>query len=361
MLDFQLQRFADNKTERATPRRRQEVRREGRIPRSSELTSAVAFAAVIVLLRVYGSTIWTQWLHMMQQGLSSAGTASITEGSLRALFTAQVWTVFRLLIPLVGGTLLIGVAVAFAQTGPMFTTKTLIPDFQRIQPFAGLQRLWSAKTLAEAAKSLLKLAIVGAVIYASVHQIENQVAAMATIPLQGLPGMVGGMVFHLGIQTAVLMLLLAGLDFAYQRFEFERSIRMSKEEIKEEMKSQEGNPQIRSKIRQRGRALAMRRMMQQVPTADVVVTNPTHFAIALKYVAAEMAAPIVLAKGQDDMARRIRETAERAAVPMVENRPLARALYQAVDLGEAVPSELYQAVAEVLAYVYRLKGGSERG
>ncbi|MDQ0190542.1 flagellar biosynthesis protein FlhB [Alicyclobacillus cycloheptanicus] len=363
MLPFELQRFAGEKTERATPRRRQELRKEGRVPRSAELTGAVAFLTVLVLLRMEGPTIWGEWLNVIEQGLSNAAGASpLTQADVRALLFTQVWTVVRLLLPLVGGALMVGLLAAFAQTGPIFTPNVLVPDLQRVQPLAGMARLWSARTLAEAVKSLLKLAIVSAVAYASVHQLESESVSLSTVPLEGMPALVGSLVFRLGIQIAVLMLLLAGVDFVYQRYEFERSIRMSREEIKEEAKSQEGDPQIRSKIRQRGRALAMRRMMQQVPTADVVVTNPTHFAVALKYVAKEMAAPIVLAKGQDELALRIRQAAEEANVPTVENRPLARALYETVDLGGAVPPSLFQAVAEVLAYVYRLKGiRTERG
>ncbi|GMA49021.1 hypothetical protein GCM10025857_03780 [Alicyclobacillus contaminans] len=221
--------------------------------------------------------------------------------------------------------------------------------------------MWSVQSLAEAVKSILKLLIVAAMAYLAAQNIIGHLADLMTTEIQGLPKVVGGMVAQLGLEISGAFVVLAALDYLFQRYEFERSIRMSREEIKEEMKRQEGDPQIKSQIRQRGRALALRRMMQEVPKADVVITNPTHFAVAIRYDAASMSAPKVVAKGQDELAWRIRKLAEQSGVPRVENRQLAQTLYRTVELDQLIPSELYQAVAEVLAYVYRLRQGGDKG
>ena len=354
MLRLQLQRFAE-KTERATPQRRREARQEGRLPKSSELTSAVALLGVLLAIRMWGPQVWGMWEDTMRTGLSGAVGIPMTQTALPGLFDKYTWLLVKMLTPMLGVALVVGPLVAFAQVGPMFLPNLLTPDLKRIDPIAGLRRVWSLRSLMELVKSLLKLSIVGSVAYFATKGVQNQLQGLMTTAVVALPGIVGGMVFRLTIEVAVLMLLLAFLDFLFQRFEFERSIRMSRDEIKEEMKRQEGDPLIRSKIRQRGRALAMRRMMQDVPKADVIITNPTHFSVALQYDSTKMAAPVVLAKGADEIAWRIRQLADQAGIPRVENRPLAQALYRQVGVGEPIPQDLFQAVAEVLAYVYRLK------
>lgn len=353
MRKFDLQRFAGEKTERATPQRRREAREEGRIPKSVELTSAVVLIAVLASLRAFGSTIWADWTDMVQRDLTHITTGSFTQTDIKALLVDQTWQVVRLLAPLLGGALALGALTAFAQVGPVFLPKLLTPNFQRIDPLAGLKRMWSVRSAVEAGKSVIKLMVVGVLAYSAVRGIASEVGQLMNVDLASVPGIVAGMVFRLGLEIAALMLALAFLDFLFQRFEFERSIRMSREDIREEAKRQDGDPLVRARIRQRGRAIAMQRMMQNVPKADVVVTNPTHFAVALQYDATVMAAPTVLAKGQDEVARRIRAVATDAAVPTVENKPLAQSLYRTVDIGQQIPAELFQAVAEVLAHVYR--------
>ncbi|WP_026974476.1 flagellar biosynthesis protein FlhB [Alicyclobacillus contaminans] len=357
MLALDLQRFAGEKTERATPQRRREVRREGRVPRSPELTSALVLLSSLVVLRWGGPRIWDGWLTMMQTQLQQINTADLTTASVMALFRTNTWACVVLLAPVLATALLIGVGVAVAQVGFLIVPKRIMPDFQKISPAAGFRRMWSVQSLAEAVKSILKLLIVAAMAYLAAQNIIGHLADLMTTEIQGLPKVVGGMVAQLGLEISGAFVVLAALDYLFQRYEFERSIRMSREEIKEEMKRQEGDPQIKSQIRQRGRALALRRMMQEVPKADVVITNPTHFAVAIRYDAASMSAPKVVAKGQDELAWRIRKLAEQSGVPRVENRQLAQTLYRTVELDQLIPSELYQAVAEVLAYVYRLRQG----
>ena len=361
MLAFDLQRFAGEKTERATPQRRREARREGQVARSAELTSALTMLTGVILLRMTGPKFWDTWMNAMTKSFSSAGSVDLAkQGQVLGLMHQNLRLMLGLLGPLFGAVMVVGAATGFAQTGPMFLPNLLLPKFSRLNPIEGFKRIFSVRGLVEAGKSLLKLVIVGVVVYAATQGVIDKVVMLTQTQVQTLPAFVGQIVFKLAIEIGILFVLLAFLDYLFQRFEFEKSIRMSREEIKQEHRNQEGDPLIRSQLRQRGRALAMRRMMQDVPKADVVVTNPTHFAVALRYDASTMTAPQVIAKGQDEMARRIRETARQAGVPLMENKPLAQALYREVEIGTEVPAELFRAVAEVLAAVYRLRDGRVR-
>lgn len=360
MRPLQLQRFAGEKTERATPKRMNEARREGNIAKSPELTSAIGLAAILVALRVSAPMVWGEWENLMQYDLTMTNPQQWTATAVTQMLLIQIAGALKMLLPIVGVGLVVGVAVAVAQVRPMFAINLLAPKFSRIQPLSGLQRLFGVRSLVELAKSLAKLSIVGAVGYISIAQMAGQIRSYGEMDIVQLPSAVGLIVFNLGIRIAVAMVLLAFFDFLYQRFEHARNLRMSKQEVKDEMKDTEGNPEIKGAIRRRARQIAMRRMMNAVPTADVVITNPTHFAIALKYDGASMAAPEVVAKGADNLAQRIKLIAAEANVPMVENRPLAQTLYRSAEVGDAVPSELYQAVAEVLAYVYRLRRVARR-
>lgn len=361
MLVLDLQRFAGEKTERATPKRRGDARKEGNIPKSPELTSALAFVAAVVAIRLFGPNIWHVWESQFTSGLTRAATESLTQKSVSNLGANVLLDFVKLVLPIVGIAGAVGILVAYAQVGQVFLPNMLIPKFSKILPTEGFKRLFSARALAEAAKSLLKLSIVGGIAYASVGGVIRQVALATDFSILALPGLLGTIAFRLAIEIAGLMVALAGADAVWQRFEYERGLRMSKQDIKDEHKQEEGDPKIKSNIRKRGYALAFRRMMQAVPEADVVITNPTHFAIALQYVSGKMVAPVVVAKGQDELARRIKQVATEAAVPLVENRPLAHALYENVEIGQPVPKDLYAAVAEVLAHVYRLKQAGMRG
>jgi len=361
MLRLQLQRFAGEKTERATPQRRRDARREGQVARSVELTSAATLLTGIVVLRITASRLWGGWVRFMQQSFSDASShTSWTQGSVAALVHQTTMVFVTLVGPLLGTVMVVGAVVGFAQVGPMFLPNLLLPKFQRINPGEGLKRLWSRRTLVEALKAVVKLAIIGGLAYHAALGVIPQVAVLSEADITTLPAIIGQLMFRIVIQIAILFLVLAFLDYLFQRFEYERNIKMSHEEIKQEYKQQEGDPLIRSHLRQRGRKLAMQRMMQEVPKADVIVTNPTHLAVALRYDAERMHAPQLIAKGQDDLALRIREVARAAEVPVIENRPLARELYRDVEIGAAVPEELFRAVAEVLAVVYGLRQNASR-
>lgn len=361
MLILDLQRFAGEKTERATPQRRRDARREGKIPKSVDLTSAVVLIGALFALKLLGPSIWYAWSSGMANDFAAASTSNFTPTGVIALLYSQIWIFLRMVGPFIGIALLLGLFTAFVQVGPLFLPKLLTPDFNRIQPLNGFKRFFSIKTFVDASKSIAKLSIVGLITYFSVFGVAEQISTFSSLDIQSLPAEVARLAFQLGLKITAFMLVLAAADYFFQRHDFEKSIRMSHQDIKEENKRQEGDQNVKARIRQRGRALAMRRMMSQVPKADVVITNPTHYAIALKYDGKTMAAPIVVAKGQDEVAHKIRLLAESAGVPRVENRPLAQALYKSTEVGTPVPLDLYQAVAEVLAYVYRLRQVSHEG
>jgi flagellar biosynthetic protein FlhB len=280
----------------------------------------------------------------------------LTDLSVHNLFTTSLLFVLTCFIPIGIFVLLGGVAAHLLQTGWLFTTETLKLRFDKLNPIAGFKRIFSPKSLIQLLKAVFKLSIVAWVI---IGTYRNQALPLAELSLLApslqTAAKIWRIIFNMIIRICLILLVLAILDYMYQRFEYRRSLRMTKQEVKEEHKQAEGDPLIKSKIRQRQRQMAMRRMMQQVPKADVVITNPTHLAIALLYDENKMTAPQVLAKGEGFIANKIKELAKEHRIPVVENKPLARMIYKTVEIGDFIPSNLYQAVAEVLAFVYNLR------
>lgn len=356
MIALNLQRFAaGEKTERATQKRRDDARKEGNVSKSPELTSALVLAAILVVMRLTGRGVWDAWQNLMNRDFTMPLPTSWTAEQVSQMLLMQGVGAAKSLLPMLGVGFIMAVGIGMAQVRPMFALNLLAPKFNRIQPFEGLKRMFSSRSLVDLGKSILKLTIVGVTSYSVISQLIGQIGSFSEMSVQQLPPTIGGMVFALGIRIAVMMVVLAFMDFLYQRFEYEKKLRMTKQEVKDETKQMEGNPEVKSQIRKRSRELAFHRMMEDVPKADVVVTNPTHFAIALKYDGRAMAAPRVVAKGADLLAQQVKQRATQSGVPVIENKPLAQTLYRAVDVGDDVPEDLYQAVAEVLAYVYRLR------
>lgn len=354
METINLQLFSEEKTEEATPKRKSEARQKGQVAKSVEINSAFVILAAFFALKLAGSYIYIELSDFMRFMLGYFSTTDFTIESVQALFVNFTIVFFKTSLPVMLSILMIGLAINFLQVGFLFSLEPLMPQFDRINPFSGFKRLFSKRSLEELLKALLKITIIGYFIYRFVINETTQITQLLVFDLWDSLKLVSSLTVDLAFQIGAVMIVLASFDYFYQWWEHNESLKMSKEEVKQEYKQTEGNPQIKSKIKERQRAMAMRRMMQEIPKANVVVTNPTHFAIALQY-EKEMSAPIVIAKGQDFMAQRIKEIARDHKVAIVENKPLARALYSAADIGEPIPSELYQAVAEVLAYVYRLK------
>lgn len=276
--------------------------------------------------------------------------------SLFALFTEACILFLKVTVPIIGTVLVAGLAVNYAQVGFVFTTETIKFDFEKIiNPVVGLKRIFSIRSVEVLIKSIVKIIIVSIVVYLYIKGQLDNILDIMDMSIMNIASYMCVLVFNVGIRISVTFIILSLFDYLFQWWQYEKQLRMSKQEVKDEYKETEGNPQIKGKIKEKQRAISMRRMMQEVPKADVVITNPTHFAVALKYDEKVSSAPVVVAKGQDYVAQRIKEIAKENGVEIVENKQLARTLYDTVDIGESIPPELYQAVAEILAFVYSLK------
>lgn len=358
-----LQLFAqgaggEDRTEKATPKKRREARKKGQVLQSREISSAMVLLFVFIALRVFGKSIYTMLAEYTKKVLTEYPKIEdlYTPDILSRVFVDGVTVFIKAVGPVLLIAILTGLIVSYVQVGFLFTTETLKPQFSRINPINGFKRMFSLRSAVELTKAVLKVVAVGYIAYSYLNGRIQTVMSLMDMDLLQVATFIGTTSLDLAIRICILLMILGIFDFAYQWYDFEKNMKMTKQEVKEEYKQTEGNPQIKSRIRQKQRQLSMRRMMQEVPKADVIITNPTHFACALKYDAEKSPAPVLLAKGQDYIALRIKEIARENKVEIVENKPLARAIYETVEIGQAIPSELYQAVAEVLAFVYNLKG-----
>lgn len=354
LTSFDLQLFNQEKTEEATPKRKEEARKKGQVAKSVEINSAFVILAAFLALKMIGPYIYGELTAFMRFMFSHFSTADITITHINILVINLGFVFLKTALPVMVVILVISLAVNFLQVGFVLSFEPLIPKFDRINPISGFQRLFSLRSVVELVKSLAKITVIGYFVYRFILRETAQVPQLIGADLTDSFKYSAGLVADLAFEIGAVILVLAALDYFYQWWEHNKSLKMSKQEIKEEFKQTEGNPQIKGKIKERQRALALRRMMQEVPKATAVITNPTHFAVAIKY-EKTMSAPEVVAKGQDFLAERIKQVARENRVTVVENKPLARALYATVEVGSVIPPELYQAVAEVLAYVFRLK------
>jgi len=347
----------EDRTEAATPRKRQELRRRGQVARSADLSSLLALTGVVLCLNALGASS----IHRLQQYLRDSLSLTTQDSPLSAHLAAAGLVIAQTVGPLVLCAMALGVLACILQTGLLASTQALLPDFTRINPLAGARRLLSGRAAVEAAKAACKLAIIAWIGWSTLSAGYPDILRLGALDLSQLMHHGARLLYTLAMRICLFLLVLSALDYAWQRWSFEKSIRMTKEEVKQEMRQTEGSPQLKARIRARQRQMARRRMMDAVPTADVVVANPTHYAVALKYEAASMRAPQVVAKGADLLAARIRQIAEENRVPIVENPPLARTLYRTVEIGREIPGSLYAAVAEVLAFVYDLNARQRAG
>ncbi len=342
------------RTEAPTPRRREEARRKGQVAKSVEVNSAIILLAGFWILNSAGPQSVNALSTLMRRSFSSLSSADFTLEALRAGGLAVGGFMVTATAPLVLVIMATGVVANLAQVGFLFSQEALRPDLSRINPINGFRRIFSGRGLVELIKSLLKLVVIGLVVYTTLRDNHLSVVATSRMPLSTGVSSLARVGASLGLRAAVVMLVIAAADYLFQRREFEKSLRMTRQELIEEMKRYE-NMQLKARIRTRQRQLAMSRMMTAIPQADVVITNPTHVAVALHYEQGKMRAPQVVAKGQRLVAQRIKEKAREHGVPLVENKPLAQALFKSVEIHQEIPMELYQAVAEVLAFVYQLK------
>jgi flagellar biosynthetic protein FlhB len=343
------------KTEPATQRRRQDARKDGKVARSVELNSfAILFVGVLTLFFAM-PLMMRQMSDVMRELFQSTATLNITVDQVPQLFFTFGIRLLIILAPVMIALTVAGLLVNFSQVGFHITGKPLEPKLDKLDLVKGLKKLVSMQSLVGLARNLLKLAIIGWIAYTAIRAESQNFISVLDSDVYNLLSFTGKAAFNISLKIALAMLVLALLDYAYQRWDFEKSIRMTKQEIREEIKQYEGSPITRSRMRRVQQELSRMRMSREIPKADVVITNPVHLAVALKYDAENMGAPTVVAKGARLLAEKIKEIARKHGVPIVENKPLARTLYQAVEIGMEIPANLYKAVAEVLAYVYRLK------
>ena len=354
-----LQLFADSgeKTEKPTPKKRRKAREEGQVLQSRELTSAIVLLSIFLTLKIAGSFMYEQLIINFKIAYIDFAQVSdlYTLQGIRRLFIDGLLQFLKILAPVFAIALITSLASSYAQVGFLFTTKTLAIKFNRINPINGLKKIFSLRSVIELVKSILKIVIIGYIAYSYLTGEAQNILKAMDMDVISIAVYICSTTLNVAIRMCIAMLILGVLDYGYQWWEYEKNLKMTKQEIKQEYKETEGNPEIKGKIKQKQRQIALRRMLQDVPKADVVITNPTHFAVAIKYDPKVADAPMVVAKGQDYMAQRIKEIAKENKVEIVENKQLARTLYSTVEIGDKIPPDLFQAVAEVLAFVYSLK------
>ncbi len=364
-IKLNLQFFGDGeggeKTEEPTQKKLTDARKEGQVAKSQELNHAISLVMVFLLLRIIGFYMGTRFMEMftwVYEGIPSQIVQTGGNLSVRDFcnyINRCALQLLLILLPVLLTGFAVSVIVNLVQVKWAPTAKPLAPKFNKLSPLSGVKRLFSMEKLFELLKSVVKIFVIGYMTYITLRDKVGMILLLENISLKEGVGLVLETVLDMGFRIAILYIVVGVADYAYRRWKFHKDMMMTKQEVKDEYKNSEGDPQIKGKIRQKMREVSQRRMMQAIPQADVVITNPTHFAVALKYDLEIATAPIVVAKGADLLAQKIKDIARENEVEIVENKPLARMIYHNVELGSMIPPELYQAVAEVLALVYNLR------
>ena len=367
LIEYNLQFFAEDangaeKTEQPTAKKLDDARKEGQVAKSQEIATAFSLLAFFILLRLMYGFIGTNFEQIFGRVYNNIPNVARTyDGFLpvqyiRSILNNALLTMLLICSPFFATGFLVAFLCDLVQVGFKPTGKPLQPKLSKLTPISGMKKIFSTRKLFDLAKSILKLAVMAIVIISFFNGRTESLFLLYDMPLRQAIGLMGSLIIELGIRIAAAYMVIAFADLIYQRRKFTKDMMMTKQEVKDEFKNSEGNPEIKGAQKRRMMQASRRRMMQAIPQADVVITNPTHYAVAIKYDAAVSDAPIVVAKGSDYLAQRIKEIAKENNVEIVENKPLARMLFANVEVGEMVPPELYKAVAEVLAYVYHLKG-----
>lgn len=365
-LRMDLQWFAKDgdggeKTEEPTAKKLSDARKDGKVAKSKELNNAVGLFVLFGMLQATISSLSERMLglfHTFYNAIPDYVTengSAATSVAIARLFREAMINAFYMVIPFFAVGFISMVALDIYQVKWKVTKKLLKPKLNKFNPINGFKRIFSKNSLFELAKSIAKIILIAWIAYGSVQDNKRNLLFLIDMPVLQAIMLIGSIVISTGFKISAALLVLGIADYFYQKWKFKEDMKMTKQEVKDEYKNSEGDPQIKGRQRQRMREASQRRMMQSVPQADVVITNPTHYAVALKYDAEQAQAPVVLAKGADYLAQQIKEKAKEANVEIVENKPLARMLYANVEIGEEIPPELYQTVAEILAAVYRLK------
>lgn len=367
ILQYNLQFFAKEgpggeKTEPATQKKLTDARKEGQVAKSREIANGLGLLSLFLVLKFWVGNMGKQFLglfgtfyRLIPEALTF-WNGDMPQQDMQLVYSEMIIQIVIITAPFALVAFLVSFLCDVVQVKWNPTLKPLMPKFNKLNPISGFKKVFSVNALVELVKSIAKIGIIIWICYSYLKDKGPLLFSLYDMSLMQALNLAANTVTDLGIRISMVYMIIALADFAYQKFKFSKDMRMTKQEIKEEFKQQEGDPQIKGKIRQKMREVSQRRMMQSLPQADVVITNPTHYAVAVKYDPEVAEAPLVIAKGEDYLAARIKEVAKENHVEIVENKPLARMLYANVEVGQAVPPELYQAVAEVLAFVYHLQG-----
>ena len=368
IIQYDLQFFAPKeglggeRTEAATPKKLQDARKKGQVAKSRELTSSFELLALFLTLKFYSGTMGTRFINMFSwiyaDKLPDFVEANRSGVTVQAVTTLSFYVIIQLIL-IMAPFLIAGFILSFLgdiiQVGWQSSTDPIKPDLNKINPGSGFKRMFSKQALFELFKSIIKVIVIFLVAYINLNDKANEIFLLYDIELSGAISLIGGIIIDTGLKISILYIAVGLLDLIFQKRKFSEDMKMSKQEIKDEYKDTEGDPQIKQRQKQKMQEASQRRMMSSVPEADVVITNPTHIAVALKYNVDDNPAPIVVAKGEGYIAQKIKDKARENNVMITENKPLARALFATVEIGEAIPPELYEAVAEILALVYNTK------
>jgi flagellar biosynthetic protein FlhB len=351
----------EEKTEQPTPKKRQELKEKGEVAKSKELPSVAVLLAALISLSLFGSFMYNHVQIIMKEAFSLPSIHNFNIPEFLKFAQNIIGRFIILLSPLFAAIFITAILSNIMQVGFILSGESIIPKLSKISPIKGIERLFSKQAFMEFMKSLLKLIIVGGVAFLTVKGEMNNFALLGDMELNSIFVYILKIFFKIFIRCSLAMIILVVIDYVFQRWEFENRIKMTKQEVKDEFKKSEGDPLIKSRIKSIQMEMARKRMMQDVPEADVVITNPTHLAVALKYDSSTMSAPKLIAKGSRKIAEKIKEIASEHGIPILENKELARNLYSLVEIGQEIPPALYQTVAELLAYIYRLKSNYAHG
>ena len=366
ILRYNLQWFAQDgeggeKTEPATAKKLEDARKDGKVVKSKEVTAAFELIVLFLCLKIFISYVGNKFLEVYRyifgsfDDITTEYRGGLTIQAATGLINTMLGKMALIVLPFFLFGFVITFLVVLIQVGWKVTAKPMEPKLSKFNPISGFKRIFSKDSLFELLKSIVKVVVIALIAYNSIKDEADNLFMLYDLTINQAIGLVGNFIINTGLKIALVYLAVGALDWFYQKHKFNEDMKMTKQEVKDEYKNTEGDPQIKGRQRTKMREASQRRMMQDVPKADVVITNPTHFAVALKYDAMAGRAPVVLAKGEDYVAQKIKEIARENHVEIVENKPLARALYHNVDVGAEIPPELYQAVAEVLAAVYHTK------
>lgn len=348
----------EEKTEKATPKKRRDQRKEGNVLQSKEIVTAASVLGIFFAVRLLAGFIIKNLLSFTERIYENSAEYEVSAENFMPLIVQMITVIVMVVGPVCAVAMLLGIIPTVAQTRGLFTMKALRPKFSRLNPLEGIKKLFSMQAIVGILKGLIEVIVIAYMIYNEISDRMPVILSLMDMGLMQGVAYIGLSVFDMVMLICILLVFVAAGDFLFQWWQFEKKLKMSKQEVKEEFKQMEGDPQVKSKIKQRQQQMAQSRMMQEVPSADVIIRNPTHYAVALKYDQEKNRAPEVIAKGRDYLAMKIVEIAEKNDIMCVEDPPLARSLYASVDIGREIPFELYNAVAEILTVVYREKNKS---